>query len=88
MTILGRAGGFELALADTDLELLEATRHAIVHNGGRADEPFIRRTQSKLALGQPLEIEQSAVDRMRGAAMSAGCRMIDGADRLLQVADT
>ena len=67
------------ALDGDDLDLLEASRHLIVHKGGMVDEEFQKRV-AKVGIAYPvgdlLPLDGAMVSRMANAAIAAGCRLL------------
>lgn len=62
-----------------DLDLLEASRHVIVHRAGIVDEEFRSRTKRMdldYPLGIQLPLDGKTVSRLANSAIEAGCRLI------------
>jgi hypothetical protein len=62
-----------------DLNLLEASRHVIVHRGGIVDEEFASRTKTMgigYTVGAPLPLDGKMVSRLANAGVDAGCQLL------------
>ena len=74
------------ALDGYDLDLLEASRHLIVHRGGLVDEEFQKRVRNvgvAHPVGALLPLDGPMVGRLANAAIAAGCRLLVFVDEWL-----
>jgi hypothetical protein len=70
-------------LADAQLTLLESTRHLIVHRGGTVDGEFVRRTNSRATIGQPIPLEDDEIENMLNVVAVAGADLLEFVDKTL-----
>jgi hypothetical protein len=66
-----------------DLNLLEASRHVIVHRAGVVDDEFAKRTKAMgidWPIGALLPLEGKVVSRFANAAVGAGCELLSFVD--------
>ena len=70
-------------LGDENLSGLEAVRHAIVHRAGIADELYLKRTHSTIALGTRIEVDDKMKEVFVSASVNAGCSLLEHIDKYL-----
>jgi hypothetical protein len=70
-------------LGDENLSGLEAVRHAIVHRAGIADELYLKRTHSTVALGTRIEVDDKMKEAFVSASVNAGCSLLEHIDKYL-----
>jgi hypothetical protein len=70
-------------LGDDNLYGLEVVRHAIVHRAGIADELYLKRTHSTIALGAPIEVDDKMYMAFLRASVNVGCSLLEHIDRYL-----
>jgi hypothetical protein len=70
-------------LGNENLSRLEAVRHAIVHRAGIADELYLKRTNSTIALGTPIEVDDEMEEAFLNASFDAGCSLLEHIDKYL-----
>jgi hypothetical protein len=65
------------------LNELEAFRHVIVHNGGVADDEFVRRMSGRYAVGSRIEVNTDTACMRIGVVMRAGSHVLERVDACL-----
>src|SRR5262249_34023252 len=70
---------FDTLFGEEDLDLLEASRHVIVHRAGIIDAEFTKRRENKSTTfpeGCSIPLDGRLVSRMVNAGISAGCKLL------------
>jgi hypothetical protein len=86
LPVFGKSDELKAIFASQDLNLLEASRHVIVHRAGIMDEQFCSRVRAMnlvVAPGAPLCVEGRLASRLSNSAIEAGCALLGHIDRLL-----